>query len=206
MKLVRSEDVRLRLGLPNVDTIVAAADNAAEEATLHLINDLRTPLLQADYSDVWLIHQVDWNRPFLKLKLTAGFVADGWQFGTGTTVADAQADTSLTSQIVFDAEKGVAMLCGLEFWQVCLGKFVSARYTAGYPAAASPNTDNVFDLTVVPDWLQKMGELKSIALMAQSPEFANKDGTVIDGQSFDRQYQMLLEDRVRFTPDCRLPL
>jgi hypothetical protein len=103
---------------------------------------------------------------------------------------------------MLDEELGTIYLDNL----ATLSRYISVRYTAGFAAAASPNADNTFDLTTVPEWLQKAAEVKSIALMSDSPELDNKEGKIIDGKSFGRQYAAMIEDHVRYTPDARLPL
>jgi hypothetical protein len=200
MKLVSSADLRVRFGFGNIDTLVAAADNAAEEATLHLESDLRTVLLQDSYSDAFLMSDSDRRKEMLKLKLTAGFVADGFVIGTGLTKADAAADTSLTEQVNLDQEQGVLILV-----DVSLSRWVSVRYTAGFAAVASPNTDNMFDTSTCPEWLLKAAELKAISLMADAPELENKDGSIIKGKNYAQQYEAVIARKIRYVPDTRLP-
>lgn len=202
MKLVRSEDIRLRLGLGSVDTLVAAAENACEEATLHLERDLRSSLPQATYSDLWLVQRWDRSVDRITLKLSAGFVQDGIQIGTGYTKADAEVDTSLTATALVMPERGLVILTD-EI--AVLDRYISVRYTAGFPTAAAPNTQNMLDVTTAPEWLLKAAELKAVALMADSPEFDNKEGRVIDGKAYNRQYSVLVEGKVRYAPDARLP-
>lgn len=200
MKLVSGADLRTRLGMGNIDTLVAAADNAAEEATMHLESVLRTVLLQAAYTDVFLITDSDRNLDAVKLKLTAGFVIDGFEIGTALTKADAEDDTSLTDLVNVDQEKGVVLLT-----DATLSRWVSVRYTAGFEPVAGTNVENMFDLTQCPDWLMKAAELKAIAVMADAPELDNKEGKLIDGKRFEAQFKSMIERKIRYVPDSRLP-
>lgn len=203
MKLVRSEDLRLRLGLGNVDTLVAAADNAAEEATLHLENDIRTSLQRATYEDVYLVHPSDRGMDRLVLKLSAGFVLTGWQVGTGVTRAVAAVDTTLTSQVSLNQEQGLVLLTN-EI--TILDRYVSVRYTAGFALATGSNPGGLLDVSSAPFWLTKGAELKAISLIADSPEFNNKEGTTIDAKAYSKQYVKMIEKHIRYAPDSRQPV
>lgn len=200
MRLISGEDLRLRLGLGEVDTFIVASEKALDEASFHIEADLRTPLTQTNYNDAWLLNANDFGRPSLKLKTTAGFLKSGTlEIGTGTTMASALTDTSLTDAAILNLDTGTIVLT-----DATLGLYVSARYTAGFPADAGDA--NLYDPTLTPQWLRQMGEVKAIALMGTLPEMKNKDGEIIDSKAFNRQYQSLMNARVRYTPGYQTPL
>lgn len=196
--------MRLRLGLGNVDTFVQASDIACDAATLHIETDLRTPLLQADYVDYYFVQAADRGLVQLMLKLSAGFVAPTtFHIGTGMTRALALVDTSLEEDALLSAELGTVTLTDA---MSKLNRWVAVRYTAGLPAAASPNTDEMFDVSNAPEWLLQAAEVKAISLIGDSPELDNKDGKMVESRSFARQYTNIIERKVRYTPDARLPV
>jgi len=199
-RLITSHDVRFKLSLGNVDTFISAADDATEEATLHLAADLRTSLVRATYEDVWLLDNYDSTSALMKLQLRAGFVdAATVQIGTGYTMADATADTSLTALAAVGYEKGQVTIT-----EGVLYKYVSVRYEAGFPLITD-DPDELLDLTLAPAWLAEAAMAKAVSVMASHPEFSRKEGTALDGKAYARQYASLVAPRIRYLPGFRVP-
>lgn len=199
MKLVRADDLRTQLGLGAVDSFVAAAEAAADQATTHIVNDLRTPLERSTYEDIYVLGKNDFGLPKIGLKLTAGFVQGSVTVGTGTTLAGARADTSsLAESAIVSAESGHVLLT-----DAVLGKYVVCTYTAGFEKGSEPDIDLLIG---TPEWLSQLAEVKAIALMADMPEFKNKEGKLIDGKAWSTRYAALVPPRIRYLPGSRLPL
>lgn len=203
MRLTTGEELRIRLGLPDIDTIVEAARAATEEAVLHVETDLRTSLGEQAYSDLWITDAHDRTMGnHLKLKLSSGLLQAGTlAAGTGMSKEDAEADTSLTSGLIFNLERGTVVLTDM-----VVSKFISIRYTAGLPDDPNEVDEELVDLATAPSWLKPITDIKAICLLAASPELDNKDGNLIDGRRYERQYTRMVESRIRYLPGFRKPL
>lgn len=201
MRIMKSDDLRDRLGLGNLQVFITAADNATLEARTAIEADIRSPLVHATYQDIYFLQVVDLTSHSLKFKTTAGFIdRDSLQIGTGLTSAEAAADTSLTEAATVFAEKGLILLTNAMIMQ-----FISVRYDAGFSALSAPD-DDVLDLTAAPEWLQIAGQVKSIALIAEDPELQNKEGKIVDPTAYKKQYTGQIEGKIRYEPGARTPI
>jgi hypothetical protein len=189
------------LGLPSsIDTVIVAADAAVLQATLHLENDLRSPLSEAVYTDTWLINPVDKALATFTLKMTAGWAKAGsFYIGQGETPAAAMEDRTLAANAIVNLEKGIITLTVMPTF-----RFVVARYEAGFPADATD--DSLFDATLSPDWLRTAAALKASQIMASNASLENSKGDLIDGMDISKQYASLVTGRVRYFPMARSPL
>lgn len=200
MQLLLASTLRARLGLPDLDTITATLEAAVEDATTYIENDMRTTLTRADYSDLWLMSHDDYKLNSLRLKLTAGFVLAGSvEAGTGPTADAAREDNSLTDTIIVRLESGLVSITDLN-----LQRFISVRYTAGFGSDAQE--PKLFNLAEIPDWLKTAAALKATYLMSSSADFDAKDGDVVDGKDYQKQYTSIITPRVRYAPMARAPI
>lgn len=200
MRISSGEDIRVTASLPLLDSLAVASDQATEEAVIHLMADLRTPLLEDTYSDLWMTREFERASNELRFKTKAGFIQDGFVAGTGLTREAAEADTSLTDALIVDQEKGTVFIT-----DVTISKFVSIRYTAGYPLIVGDD-DERLDLTGAPAFLKAMADAKALELLAQTPDLNNEKGDILDGKAFARRYAVMLEGHVRYLPSHRSPL
>lgn len=199
MKFLTGDQLRDHLGLGNVDTIVDAADSAVHQATVHVANDLRTPLTPAVYSDLFLLQADDLQLNTLKLKLTAGFVsADTVKVGIGYSREEAANAESVTD-FAINAERGVVTL-----YDVPMGRYIVVRYEAGLPV--DDDDDTLFDPSVAPDWIKEAAKLKASQIMTASPEMDNDRGEIVNQRKQAGAYASLLTPHVRYEPMARNPV
>lgn len=199
MKFLTGADLIEKLGIAAVDTMVSSADQACDSATLHLENDLRTPLSEATYSDIWMLKPGDFQLPNLVLKTTAAFIQAGTvKIGTGPTIAAARADTSYSSLAVVNYDQGL-----INIEPLTLSKYVSVRYLAGIPEGV---TVGLFDSDTVPSWLMDAAKVKATQILANNPDLENKGGAILDAMDLKSQYGSMITARVRYYPIARNPL
>ena len=225
MRLALQSQVMAALGLANLPDYNNAVSSALEFATLGLENVLRTEFELTTTTDYF---EPNVFEPLRKLRLKRGFVLQGptangvpvtnpqviyaaspWAMKNGNTV-------DITSMCVFDYEKGVVWVRNLAGdlsasgamsrlasagYYGLPGSSVSVSYSAGFPVSKADPT--LFDLTIVPDWLQQLAQMRAQINLAQHPaiDVTKAVAGVSDLQS---QFVSVVARKTRYTPDAIL--
>jgi hypothetical protein len=158
MRLAEVEKLRLRLSAADAESVMAKLAGYLNSATIYLESYLSTGFAEAEYDDLFYI-EPNALKSFTvipTLALSSRFVGNDLVLTAYSSAASAAAETDgiqlAATEHRLDADKGVVKL--LEDFR---GKFIRAKYTAGFEVAEDEDYGDVAaaDQDVIPNWLEE---------------------------------------------------
>jgi hypothetical protein len=209
MLLASVETIRNALGFDSMTDINAAITAALNSAEPQLAVQLSTNFEQQTVTDVfWAKEPVEKTFPHVR---TQFWFSQGFISSTPTVSAvqlrggpfewiDSTSDPFIIADgaLVYNLEKGVAT-DWMTPYHHCR---VTFTYQAGFPL---DDTDESYDLTQVPAWLQEAAKLLTLIRLADSP-IITEAGVRIDVPTIKLQLDSLLAKHTRYAPLALIPL
>lgn len=184
MYLIALEELRNRLGLPDVDRIDEVLDGTLSATSRFFEGEMQTRYdYRADQTDLFLVTRSFYNSastPRFSLKLRNGHLTeDPTSILAGSTVPLALATQSggidLSEYARYDLEKGLVYVDGYTV-SPDVALYVAVTYSSGFQV----DSNNVYDGT--PSWLQEAAFNWSAVLTSSNPVVRKSYGNEEDLQ------------------------
>ena len=202
-------DVMADLGYDTrMTNIVAASRSALRMATASLASALQTDFSQSVVVDTYFVERPSDSRRHgdfsTEFWLSQGFVNAqplfaGAYADSAASLTDASSVSNVSAAMLVDLERGVAVDTLNQYHR----SWVRLVYTKGFPLSASDPT--LFDLAVVPDWLQECGTIMAKIALQSNP--ALEDPQIkMDSKLLQAQVASILRPHLRYAPAATKPI
>ena len=205
-------DVMTDLGYDtSMTNITNAANSALRMATVSLASAMQTDFKQGVVTDTYYVDaptdRRSWNEFTTEFRLSQAFVNASPAFQAIYAYTQPQLSipaysSNTSTAFTVDLEKGVAT----DNMNHYARNWVQLTYTKGFPLGQAPaqGSPQLFDLTVVPAWLQECATILAKIALQSNP--ALEDPAIkMDTKLLQQQLQGILKPHLRYTPSAKLP-
>jgi hypothetical protein len=207
MLLASIAGIREGLGFDDMPDINSAIQQSLDAVEATIASLLDTDFAAGSQTDTFFVSTPsfrDRNHTENSFRLRRGFISGtptvivtqtaGWRRGMAN-----EGPTDVSSVINVHAHKGV-----LVDWETYYHKAkVAITYDYGFPVSADDSTS--YDLTVVPTWLQTAARLLCLINLADAP-VVTEAGVKVDTKMLSKQYDALVNGKLRYAPSAHLPM
>ncbi len=220
LMLTSVEVARDRLGYGVIEDIETALRSALQGATSDIASWVRcTDFTSGSFTDTFYIENEDIREranPRTALLLKRGFVKTSPAvIVKSSTTFDGLSESSATiltdsSQVVYEKGLVFLLLDNPLFNNISrLGReiansYVQVLYDAGF--AADSKNDELFDQTLVPDWLTEMAISAAVVKLDQNPNIRSEDRNESEVATHNSYIASLVQSHTRFEPTAKQPL
>lgn len=205
MMLANPADIREALGFDDMSDIGQAIRGSLNATTAILSARLGSPFEETEVTDRFFVPpghnppgtistEFRLSRGFVK-EITAATFSDSWE-AIGLRTPD------IMPALVMDQhDKVIGRI--RDYTTPYSRAYMQVSYTAGFPV--SPDDKDMYDPSVVPDWLQEAAKLRALIGLAGSPSFKQAE-IVLDTKVMADELSALLVPNLRYIPLGIFPL